>query len=235
MSVPSFPPLLSGQPVEGNGDPFERALALAAIGCDPGKVVYNLGGGNFRAAIIFTPEVALKDAIAILPICGVGLQNALGALAPPEVAVHLEWDGGVRVNGAGCGRFRVAASSNDANAEPDWLIVGLQIPFLPSEDAPGLTPDRTALYAEGCADVDPAMLLESWTRHTLTWLNRWIDDGVEPLHNEWRGLVHNLGEDIEMNGINGVFLGVDERFGMLLRGENETHLVPLTTLIEGAS
>ena len=63
--------------------------------------------------------------MAALPACAVGFQNALGALAPPEVAVHLDWAGGVRVNGAHCGRLRAAADTRDPLAVPGWLVVGL--------------------------------------------------------------------------------------------------------------
>ena len=104
MNEPTFPPLLSG--LAASGDPFDAAIAQAALGCDAGLVIYNLAADALRAAIVFAPEVPLDDAIAMLPACGIGFQNALGALAPPEVAVHLHWHGGIRVNGATCGRCR---------------------------------------------------------------------------------------------------------------------------------
>ena len=154
---PSFPPLLAGLEVEGGTDPFAKACAEAALGCDAGTVVYNIGADRLAAAIVFAPEVALEDAMAMLPACGVGFQNALGALAPPEVAVHLTWEGGILVNGAACGGLRVAASTADPDAEPEWLVVGLTVPLIPDDpDAPGAAPDRTSLYEEGCVEVEPA-------------------------------------------------------------------------------
>ncbi|MGR3660280.1 MAG: DUF4444 domain-containing protein [Paracoccaceae bacterium] len=231
MREPSFPPLLSGQAVEGQVDPFDKACALAALGCDGGLIVHNVNANELRAAIIFAPEVALQDAMVMLPVCGIGFQNALGALAPPEVAVHLQWDGGILVNGASCGKFRVAASGDDPEAVPDWLIVGLQLPLWDLGENAGATPDQTSLYGEGCADVDATQLLESWAKHTLVWINRWSDDGVKPIHSEWLGLVHGVGEGANIAGQSGTFLGVDERFGMLLRDGDETHLIPLTKLL----
>ena len=111
MNTPSFPPLFSGLAVESQVDPFDKACAEAARGCDAGLVVHDLGANTLRAALVFAPDVQLADAMAMLPLCGVGFQNALGALGPPEVAVHLEWAGGLRINGANCGTLRVAASS----------------------------------------------------------------------------------------------------------------------------
>lgn len=233
MSIPSFPPLFSGLAVEGQIDPFDKACVEAARGCDAGLVVYNLGANTLQAALVFAPDVTLADAVAMLPLCGVGFQNALGALAPPEVAVHLDWGGGLRINGASCGQMRMASSASDPEAEPDWLVVGLELPLWPTSDAPGETPDQTALYAEGCADVNAVDLLESWVKHTLVVINTWQDDGVAALHKDWRALAFGIGEAIERNGVSGTFLGVDEKFGMLLRTDDTTHLIPLSVLLEG--
>ena len=233
MNTPSFPPLFSGLAVEGQVDPFDKACAEAARGCDAGLVVHDLGANLLRAALVFAPDVELVDAMAMLPLCGVGFQNALGALGPPEVAVHLEWAGGLRINGASCGTLRVAASSSNPRAEPDWMVIGLELPLWPETDAPGDIPEQTALYAEGCADVNAMELLESWVKHTLVGINTWTEDGVKTLHKDWRGLSHGIGENITMNEISGTFLGVDEQFGMLIRAADTTHLVPLTYLLEG--
>lgn len=235
MNAPTFPPLLHGMEVTGAIEPFEKAQVEAMRGCDAGLVVHNLSANSLKAALVFAPEVPLADAMAMLPLCGVGFQNAMGALAPPEVAVHLDWSGGILVNGARCGHLKVAASDTDRETVPDWLVVGLHVPLWPESDDPGETPDQTALYAEGCADVDAITLLESWARHTLAGINRWSDDGSKALHAEWRGLANRMGEDIEINGKTGTFLGVDEQFGMLLRDGTTTHLIPLTTLLGDAS
>ncbi|CUJ92611.1 hypothetical protein RUE5091_01239 [Ruegeria denitrificans] len=229
MTQPVFPPLLTGHTVQGGDDPFDRAQAMAALGCDAGTVVYNIQADRLRVAIVFAPEVPLQDAMAMLPLCAVGFQNALGALAPPEVAVHLGWDGLICVNGAKCGMFRTAASSRDPEPEPDWLVVSWELALLQTVDDPGKTPDVTALYDEGCADVSAVQLVESWSRHMLTWLNRWQEDGNAPLHGEWLGLLRGVGEPY---GEAGVFLGTDERFGMLIRNGSETQLRPLTELLE---
>lgn len=222
MTGPVFPPLLTG--VATVQDPAKVAVAMAQDSCDAGTIVHNLGGHDLRAAIILAPEVPLRRAMAMLPACGIGFQNALGAVAPPEVSVHLDWDGGIRLNGALCGRLTPRASGTDPDAVPDWLIIGLQLQLWPASEDGGKTPDVTALFAEGCADVDPVHLLESWARHTLVWINRWNDDGVKPLHSELAGLMHGLGT--------GAFLGLDEDFGQLRRDGETTTLIPLTSLLE---
>ena len=235
--APSLPPLLSGKAVTGATDPFAKACAEATLGCDAGLVVHNISEDWLRAAIVFAPEEPLEQAMAVLPACGIGYQNALGALAPPEVAVHLDWTGFITVNAARCGRLRAAASTTDPVMEPGWIVVGLEVPLIPADtDDPGLTPDETSLFEEGCVEVEPTRLLEAWARHTLLWVSRLEEVGREPLHREWRGLARDIGEDIgfDLRGerLSGTFVGVDENFGMLLRTNGDTAMIPLSRVLE---
>jgi BirA family transcriptional regulator, biotin operon repressor / biotin---[acetyl-CoA-carboxylase] ligase len=234
---PSFPPLIRGVAVTGAIDPFVKACAMAALGCDSGVLVHNLAPDRLRAAIVFAPEVPLEQAMSALATCGVAFQTALGALAPPEVAVHLTWVGDILVNGAACGRLRATASGNDPQAVPDWLVIGAELQLVPAtQDEPGLTPERTSLYQEGCGEVSPVRLLENWSRHILVWINSTEVDGPGPLHREWRGLVHGIGDTTRLQhdgqNVSGTFLGVDENFGMLLRQGEDTRLIPLTARLE---
>ncbi len=236
--APQFPPLFSGMPLSGHADPFAKAQMQATLGCDAGLVVYNISDTLLRAAMVFAPDVTLQNALPVTIACGLGFQNALGALAPPEVSIHLEWHGGIRINGASCGQFRIAGSTQHADAHPDWIVVGLELPLRPRDaDTPGQRPDQTWLYEEGCVEVAPPNLIGAWARHTLVWINRMESDGLAPLHAEWRGLAQDLGEEVSWNVGGkeeiGTFVGVDEEFGALLRRGNATRLIPLITLLEG--
>lgn len=230
MTQPDFPPLFSGQDAKG-GDPFALACEAADVGCDAGLVIYDLAADTLRAAIVFAPDVQLADAAAMLPVCGVGFQNALGALAPPEVGVHLGWDGGVYLNGGRAGHLAMAASGNDTDIDPDWLVVALTLSLWPDSDDTGLTPDQTALYAEGCADVAPDQLLEAWVRHTLVGINNWADGGMAKLHSDWSGIAHALEGEMTVAGRTGTYIGLDENLGLLLKIDSETVLIPLTATL----
>ena len=187
---------------------------------------YGGAGGDLRAAIVFAPDVPLSRACAMLPVAAVGLQNALGVLAPPEIAVHLSWDGGIRVNGAACGHLRMIGPDRAADAIPDWLIVTLEMPFLPETEETGETPDRTALYAEGCGELTPNDLLEAWVRHTLSWINRWSDDGPRAVYAEWRTLAPE-GHKTAF----GPFVGLGDDFALITRDGDSPVEIPLTRLI----
>ena len=224
---PALPPLLTGARAPR---PFEAAQERAREGAEAGLLLWD-SGDALEAALVLVPEVPLADAMAMLPVAGIALQNALGALGPPELPVHLEWEGGVRVNGARCGEARLAVSGREPDAVPDWLVLGLAVPFRWGRDAPGETPSETVLLEEGCGELGPVALLEAWARHLMLWISRWTDEGPAPVHSEWTALSWEKGRTIELRGRVGTFLGLDERLGALVRGET-TALVPLTELLD---
>ncbi len=228
LARPDFPPLLKGKPVAPQVDPMAKALADALTGeVEPGLIHYAERDDAMRAAITLAPEEPLGRAVGVIFAVELGLSDALGALAPPEVAVHFVWPGGLRVNGAACGGVRARASTTDAAAEPDWLIAAVDVPIADEGDG-GAQPDRTTLHAEGCVEITTPALIESWSRHMMSWIHRYLSEGFAPLHEAWRGKCEDIGQETDQ----GLFLGLDEHGGKLLRRGAETRLIPLTTMLE---
>lgn len=228
---PVFPPLLRGEEAPRGQDPFARAVALASFGTDAGRLVWARDGTRLSAAVVLSPEERLEQALTVVIAVALALGDALGALAPPEVAVHHVWPDGFKVNGADCGRLRAAAATDDPDAVPHWLIVGVEIPCLPPpEGEPGDRPDETALVLEGCVEVTPVRLLESWSRYMLVWINRREEDGMAPLHAAWCERAWGLGEDLQGGG---AFVGLDEHGGQLVKTAGGVELRPLMMLLDG--
>lgn len=234
-SIPSFPPMFRGEALRADMDPFTKAISSAMRGIDPGLIVWSEDTTTARAALVLAPEEPLKSAIGVVFAAALGLSDSLGALAPPEVAVHFVWPDRVKINGALCGHLSAAASTADADKEPNWVVVGIDVPLLPIRDnEPGSTPDQTTLAEEGCGEITVAELISSWSRHTLVWINRYVDDGMGPLHRAWRSKCDSIGEVIETPNP-GVFMGLDELGGMLLKDASGTHSFPLTKILETKS
>ncbi|MHA3915313.1 biotin/lipoate--protein ligase family protein [Halovulum sp. GXIMD14793] len=236
MPEPIFPPLLRGESSGAGHDPFTKAIAAATLGTDAGLVVHDVTGDMLRAAMVFAPECTLTQSMAMVFAVEIGFADALGALGPPEVGVHFDWPGGLRINGARCGRVRAAASTTDPATEPDWLVVGLELPLRSQSNDPGMTPEDTVLFEEGCSEVVPVALLESWARHALVWIHRWDTEGMAPLHAEWRSRAHGIGQPISLHLTGaeqtGTFMGLDEYGSALIRDADQTKLVPLTDMLE---
>ena len=229
MDDPTFPPLLTGEEATAGSDPFDKAVAAALTGCDAGLLVWSRRADALSAAVVLAPECPLEEAIGISFAVSTGMVDALGALAPPEVAVHHVWPGAFKVNGADCGALRATASTHDPAVEPDWLVVGIELPFLPTGEG-GEDPTKTCLFNEGCAEITPQQLLESWSRHMLVWINRWLDEGLAPLHSAWRERAWEIGEALPDGS--GTFMGLDEMGGMLVKSDDATTVRPLTNLLD---
>ncbi len=231
---PDLPPLLRGEAAD---DPMAAAIAAARGGTDPGLVTHRIRPDRLTAALVLAPELPLGEAMAAVLAAANGFGDAFGALAPSEVGCEFDWPGGFRINGAACGGLRAAASTGDPAAEPDWMVIGLDVPFFAEAgEEPGLDPDRTTLWEEGCAEIAPVRLLESWSRHSLVWLHELVDAGPARLHRDWTGRAASIGEAVTLSlggeRHEGVFQGMDERGGMLLKTAAGTRLLPLTLMLE---
>ena len=217
--APTFPPLMRGERVAAS--PFAQAIRRAKDGADPGLVVWR-GGAALDAAVLLAPEVPLARALEMVPAAMVALRDALGAIGPSEMPVHLDWPATVRVNGGRCGRLRAAAPTGDAAAEPDWLVVGLSLAFAAPPDG-GRRPDETGLHAEGAGDLAPEAILESWTRHLMHRIAEWEERGPRVLHDEWTAAAW------KSEG----WVGLDEGFGAIRKGADGTlRIVPLMEVLE---
>lgn len=217
--APTFPPLLHGVRVPQGDDPLEAAVAAAIAGIDAGAVFWEDRSDLASAALVLAPDVALERAMIMVPTVMVGLGDAIGALAPPKVAVTWAWPDRVRINGAECGVFRAAAEDQRPGDPIGWLVIAFTLQIAPLPGEPGERADITSLTEEGCADLTAGRLIESWARHTLAWINLWEDEGFRPVHESWRGRADDVGREITIThaGVErrGKFLGIDE-FGALI-------------------
>ncbi len=219
---PHFPPLLRGVEVPASVDPFDKAVADAGTArAEVGDLYWSADDDVMRAAIVLGPEESLADALPVLFAVANGFNDCLGALAPPEVGLLHAWPDIIKVNGAQCGVFQVAAPTDDPEVVPEWLVIGMALALTSDVSDPGYQLDTTALAEEGCGHLSRIRLLESWSRHTLVWINRWQDDGTRPVFEAWLARAEGRGED--------GFVGLDEHGG-LLRKQGDA--VTVSALIE---
>ncbi len=228
-SDPTFPPLLKGHDVPGSVSAFEDACKRASSGeLGAGDVVWSRNGANLDVAIVLEPEISLDTAVQMLPLSMVAIGDCLGALTPPQVGQTFSWPGTIRVNGAHAGIMRAAAGGQrDANTVPDWMVVGLWLRQSHEEGdpEPGEMPDKTWLSEEGCEELTRTDLIESYSRHFLTWLNNWNEDGFKAIHASWLYRAHENQEEITFElgnkTFSGVMSGLDDN-GNLLYSNGET-------------
>jgi len=241
LPEPTFPPLLAGHAVKRPVRPFARALEGARAGAfGAGDVVWSRDVNRLECAIVLEPEVTRERAEEMLYVAMVAFGDALGAIAPPEVAVTYRWPQTILVNGGVAGHMPIVLSEETgADGAPAWLVVGAELVLRDDSKGiePGLDPDRTTLYEEGCGEVTRTGLLESFCRHFLSWVHSWELEGFAPVHAMWLGRAHDREKPVEIDcggkTLTGTFVGLDERGNLLLRTAAGMEMIPTAAAARG--
>jgi biotin-(acetyl-CoA carboxylase) ligase len=118
------------------------------------------------------------------------------------------------------------------------MVAGVEMAMLgaPDRPEPGLAPEQTTLWDEGCADIDPVSLVESIARHFLAWLNIWQDDGFKAVHEAWLARCEERGGELALDHAgkrhHGRFLGLDEDGNLLLQTGQGTTTLDFAVAVE---
>jgi BirA family biotin operon repressor/biotin-[acetyl-CoA-carboxylase] ligase len=220
--APQLPPLLTAVPVPEGQDVAAKALAAVAT-AEVGTVLYSEATKVADFAVILGPEVPLRQAGQMLYALMIGVGDAIGALAPPEVVVSYQLPGYILLNRGRAGRVWITADPSTGREDvPGWLVVGATIDLsvrTGSEDvwrdAGGL--EYTSLAEEGGSFISRTRLVESICRHFMAWVNRWEDDGFRPLHDLWIQRLQEGGEMALADSTMADWIGLDEDGAALIK------------------
>lgn len=232
--APTFPPLFRPFAVTPDVDPFERAEGIAIEGAEPGTLLWSIGQDACECAIVLAPEQSLELSMPVVLVASLALGDALGALVPPVVAVHFGWPDRLELNGGVVGGVRMTwAPVESSDQVPDWLVIGFGVAIRGGwpDGEPGDDIRRTTLANEGCADIMSVELLEGFSRHFLSWLDRWQDDGVQPVRQAWLARATGLGREVDMTfgerTASGTFAGLTETAAMRLTRSGVNQTMPM--------
>lgn len=237
---PHFPPLFSPVAVSADLDPFERAIEMAMEGVQAGTLIWSARQDVYECAVVLAPENSLETSLPVLLAASLGLGDALGALVPPVVAVTFGWPDRIEINGGIVGKIRlIIAETPNPTAIPDWLVIGFKLANAGHWHAEsGSGRHVTTLTEEGC-QIDLLDLLESHSRHFLSWINRWQSDGVQPVQQAWMSRTLDVGKtvtvDVGGRARQGIFKGLNEQCALELVDHGRHHVIPLDAAIETPS
>ena len=184
---PLLPPILTPIPVVDGIDVFAKAIAVAGKS-ETGTVLYSENPEYVEVAIILSPEIPKIKCNQMLYIMMVASGDAIGALAPPEVAVTYAFPGFIFLNRGEAGLVKVEiAPSNDDQSIPDWMVVGLKLRLNNNIEINEneINADVTSLADEGGGYVSRTRAIESLSRHFLAWVSQWEDEGFKPVTEVW--------------------------------------------------
>lgn len=222
MQYPSFPPLLNGHRVVAPKSPVKRAKAMLAKGeLGAGDLLWSDDLKNLDFCVVLEPEVSRSRCHEMLLLMMVAFGDAVGALAPPEMAITYQWPNSIQLNDASIGFADLQISDEETDDVPNWMIVSLEVAIKPENimHDPGNEAWRTTLWEEGCGDITRTELLESTARHFLNWVHTWSEEGFKPIHDQWMGRIcekQKMVEDITADE----FIGIDENGNGLVKNSS---------------
>lgn len=231
LPAPEFPPLLTGHSVPAQDDPLHLALEGARQGnFGAGDLCWSMAETHARAAIVLEPECSLAKALQMAPLLMVAIGDALGAIGPPNLALMYRWPTTLLVNGGEVGEvFLHTPEGAGPEDTPAFIVLGFTIAMsLPADimDAPGLARHATALFEEGCGDLDRTLVIEAVARHFLSWVDTWEHDGFCAAHPDYLGRMQPTDKVAVQTGPvthEGRMIGIDEDGGLLLDGATGVH------------
>ena len=70
---------------------------------------------------------------------------------------------------------------------PAWLALGVEVRLTAASGGTGAgtRPERDHAVRGRLPRSDAEQLIESYSRHFLTWLDTWNNEGFAPIHNAW--------------------------------------------------
>jgi BirA family biotin operon repressor/biotin-[acetyl-CoA-carboxylase] ligase len=199
---PSLPSIYRPARIEAASGQPGMALLRRATDAPEGTLLWSEARGRLSLALLLLPDRDWEESAPVAIAAIVALGDAIGALAPPTVAVTNWWPDRLEINAGLVGGVALDALGPDPSA-PARLILRTEVAVASSGGAePGHFPDVTSLAEEGCEEITPILLLESFARHFLSWLHRWQEDGFAPLRASWRARGPRIGTPlaIELRG-----------------------------------
>ncbi|MFQ5937119.1 MAG: biotin--[acetyl-CoA-carboxylase] ligase [Acidiferrobacterales bacterium] len=210
----------------------EEAKRLAARGAEEGTLIWakeqtaasgRFGRpwislpGNLHCALILRIEEPAAVVAQLSFVAAVSLAAAISNLSLPLIELRYRWPNDVLLYDAKVAGISLTAPSAQ-EATYEWLVLGTNVNI---ESAPeNLEPCVTSLRGEGASETKPDELLEVFTRHFLSWINRWAEEGFAALHKAWSIRPHGIGETITVRlaaeTLEGRFAELDEEGALVM-------------------
>ena len=211
----------------------DEAIRLAERGAEDGTLVWARAQtqgrgrqgrgfvsppGNLYLSLVLRPECDIAAAAQLSFVAALAVGDGIGSIAPPMLEITYKWPNDVLLNGRKVSGILLESRAGPAGGI-DWLVlgVGVNVSSHPKDTAF----PATSLHFEGTpAAVAETDLLQAFSRHFLSWANRWLDDGFAPVRQAWLSHAHARGETIQVRlpneTLSGTFADLDESGVLLL-------------------
>ena len=215
----------------------EEAKRLAQKGAPEGTVVWAReqtagrgrrgrewvsGVGNLYCSILLRPECHAFKAMQLSFVASLGMADAVASVLPKGTFVNCKWPNDVLVEGRKISGI-LLESQNVPLGGMDWLVIGagLNVEHYPDD----VEFPATSLVREGCKNVTPEMMLETFCLRFLAGYVTWKNLGFQPTRKAWLRRAAWIGKEItvrlERETLKGVFKALDRDGALILLHNGE--------------
>ncbi|MFQ5993873.1 MAG: biotin--[acetyl-CoA-carboxylase] ligase [Acidiferrobacterales bacterium] len=209
-----------------------EAKRLATQGADEGTLVWakeqtagygRFGApwiscrGNFHCALVLRPDEPSAMNTQLSYVAAISLGLAIANVSAPRSELYYRWPNDILLYDAKLANIILEGSSPGSEGH-DWLVLGAAVNV--QNHPEDMDPPATSLVAEGTPDATDAALLEYFTRHFLSWINRWAEEGFAPVRKMWMQQADGIGKPIEVRleteTVRGNFADIDEQGALII-------------------
>lgn len=175
-------------------------------------------GKSLALSVILRPEIAPSRAPELTLVAAVALAETL---RDSGVQGEIKWPNDVQIGGK-----KVAGILTELNADVErvhFVVLGIGV-NLNAElaDFPAdVAPLATSVSLNRNSPVHRALFTAALLAKLEEWLDKWTDDGFEPVRKKWKELASTLGQEVlvraDQRELRGVAEDIDESGALLLR------------------
>jgi BirA family biotin operon repressor/biotin-[acetyl-CoA-carboxylase] ligase len=181
--------------------------------------------GNLSCALILEPDYNNHSAQQLIYVAAVAAGTAMAEVLSPMTGMSLGWPGKLYVNNLLTGVVSLTPAEGGQDPWP-WIVIGLRINV--TQHPPNPEPELyNSIHASGeTEEVNAEDLMAFYARHFLRLINRWSEEGFEPVHKAWMQRAEDLHSwrRITLNNatVEGVAKGLSESGELILTAADGT-------------
>jgi BirA family biotin operon repressor/biotin-[acetyl-CoA-carboxylase] ligase len=179
--------------------------------------------GNLYICLVLRPECPLAVAQQLVLVATIGLGLTIAEAAPPMTDLRYQWPNSVLLNNAETGIITFVPGPENAG-QVEWLLLGVtaHVNHVPV----ALDVYSTSLQAEGVERLSAVEVLQGFSRHFLSGINRWDEAGFAQTRKSFMHRMEGLGKVKEVRVKNETIIGklieMDEQGALVLEAETGT-------------
>lgn len=164
-------------------------------------------GKSLAMSVILRPEIAPARAPELTLVAAVALAQTLNDTG---VDAAIKWPNDVQIDGKKVAGILTELSADVERVHFVVLGIGVNLNADASDFPPELAELATSVQAARRSSVHRALFMAALLSQLETWVDRWTDEGFEPVRAAWKSLSSTLGQEVLVRADNRELRGVAE-------------------------